>query len=180
MIRHLLSVVLVCALASIAATGCGGAAPQAKAAEPAAGLVEDLSTPEGAAAAVDHAERAIDQLLGPPQRTVAAQQGAFAQAPQPAEAAPSPPPPPPPATHSVAPSGREVPSPGRAEEKADEPARGVALDACSTACSALASMERAADHLCRLAGSADERCSSARSRAKSASARVHAACPTCP
>jgi predicted RNA-binding Zn-ribbon protein involved in translation (DUF1610 family) len=40
-------------------------------------------------------------------------------------------------------------------------------------------MERAAEHLCVLAGAADGRCTSARERVKSASTRVRAACPAC-
>jgi hypothetical protein len=50
-------------------------------------------------------------------------------------------------------------------------------DGCATACRALASMKRSAEHLCSLAG--DGRCEDARGRVRGASARVHAACPTC-
>ena len=59
---------------------------------------------------------------------------------------------------------------------------GAAADAgnaCPNACAALSSMERAADHLCTLAGAADARCTDARERVKNATARVHAACPAC-
>jgi hypothetical protein len=50
---------------------------------------------------------------------------------------------------------------------------------CETACRALASMSRAAQHLCGLAGDADQRCDAARTRVKSATDRVEAQCPRC-
>lgn len=49
---------------------------------------------------------------------------------------------------------------------------------CATACSALASMQRATDHLCGLTGDADARCSNARSRVQGARERVTDSC-TC-
>jgi hypothetical protein len=164
------------------------------------GLADDLTTPEGAAAAVDRAERSLDQLLGPSQAaerrgafrdgqaTTLGQQAGVGESPgarvtpfaQPPPAAPEPPPPPPPPAAGaarVAPAdqpivGKAVPAPSAAPSAA-------ALDACSTACSALASMERATEHLCSLAGAADARCASARTRVHAATARVHASCPTC-
>jgi hypothetical protein len=51
-------------------------------------------------------------------------------------------------------------------------------DACSIACRALGSMERSAARLCELAGDG-ERCDAAKARVKSASDRVHGACPGC-
>lgn len=48
---------------------------------------------------------------------------------------------------------------------------------CQTACRAFASMQRAADSVCRLAGDADERCASAKKRVENAKARVaHCGC----
>jgi hypothetical protein len=52
-------------------------------------------------------------------------------------------------------------------------------DGCATACRALASMARSADHLCSLAGEGDGRCDDARGRVRGATARVRSACPTC-
>ena len=52
-------------------------------------------------------------------------------------------------------------------------------DACTTACSALSSMERAARHLCNLTGDGDARCDNARLRVSGASERVMASCPAC-
>ncbi|MEP7123313.1 MAG: hypothetical protein ABJE95_20475 [Byssovorax sp.] len=52
-------------------------------------------------------------------------------------------------------------------------------DACTTACSALGSMQRAAKHLCDLTGDGDERCDSAKSRVSGATERVTASCPAC-
>jgi len=56
---------------------------------------------------------------------------------------------------------------------------GATAGACTTACAALSSMERAAEHLCTLAGAADARCTDARERVKNATARVRATCPAC-
>ena len=55
---------------------------------------------------------------------------------------------------------------------------GGAEDPCAIACRALGSMERAAARLCELAGDG-ERCDAANARVKSASERVHGACPGC-
>ncbi len=52
-------------------------------------------------------------------------------------------------------------------------------DGCSIACRALASMRRAADHLCELAGEGDTRCSDARARVGRASDRVRGSCASC-
>lgn len=52
-------------------------------------------------------------------------------------------------------------------------------DRCSRACHALASMQRAAERLCELAGEGDTRCKSARSRVTAARDVVQAACPDC-
>ena len=52
-------------------------------------------------------------------------------------------------------------------------------DPCVTACSALASMARAARHLCDLTGDGDARCDSARERVVGATERVTASCPAC-
>jgi hypothetical protein len=52
-------------------------------------------------------------------------------------------------------------------------------DACTTACSALSSMERAAKHLCDLTGDGDARCDNARSRVSGATERVMSSCPAC-
>lgn len=73
----------------------------------------------------------------------------------------------------TSPSGGQV-SPGGVEAAAKS-----AGGPCATACRALASMNRAADHLCGLAGESDARCSDARTRVKSASDRVQAQCPAC-
>jgi hypothetical protein len=51
-------------------------------------------------------------------------------------------------------------------------------DPCVTACRALASMQRATEHLCGLTGDGDERCSGARERVRGARVRVEGSC-TC-
>jgi len=72
----------------------------------------------------------------------------------------------------------------KATDKAvkDESGQGLAggaVDACATACRALASMVTSADHLCKLAGEGDGRCEDARGRVRGASARVRSVCPAC-
>jgi MYXO-CTERM domain-containing protein len=52
----------------------------------------------------------------------------------------------------------------------------ASLQDCATACKALDSLERAAQHICEVA---PEHCEAAKARAKSAADRVHAACPSC-
>jgi len=74
---------------------------------------------------------------------------------------------------SLGPSGRTGAAP-RAEALKESP------DApCDTACRAFSSMQRAAGHLCSIAGDADARCGAARERLQRASERVRAACPAC-
>ena len=47
---------------------------------------------------------------------------------------------------------------------------------CATACKALESLSRAAQHICEVA---PDQCEAAKARLKNASDRVHAACPSC-
>ena len=51
---------------------------------------------------------------------------------------------------------------------------------CDVACSALASMQRSAGFICKLAGDGDARCADARGRVRAAEARVTATCGACP
>jgi type IV secretory pathway VirB10-like protein len=175
-----------CLLLAPIVAGCGGASP---APEAPAARVEDMSTVEGAAAAVDRAEHALDNLLPRQSNTLAQQAGVaspsgYATPPPAASAAPAAPPPPPPPPAEARPEIlREAQHDAGTAKKSAAPSTpaspATALDACSTACSALASMARAADHLCSLAGAGDARCTSARTRVTAASARVHASCPAC-
>jgi hypothetical protein len=197
------SLVPACAEQAMVAPSTAAAAASAA---PAGATSEDLGSPEGALAAVDHAEQAIDRLLAPaPVSTTIAQSAGQAAPIQPRvqvqTAAPPPPPPtsppapPPPeksaeekASHDGAASGAkpQAPSERSAGAKKAGPRDRESLrpestfaDSCSTACGALASMERAAEHLCGMTSAVDGRCTSARARVKSASARVRAACPSC-
>src|SRR5689334_9469413 len=151
------------ALGASALAACGGAehAPEAP--------PTPSATPDDPAAALDRAEAEITRLLGPAYR--------HTEAPaQPGAVSPAAPPPPP--------VGRgDMPAAPKAETRAGEAEnRGgpaASSDPCHVACSALASMERAADHLCGLAGASDARCEGARTRVKNATARVKASCPSC-
>jgi hypothetical protein len=84
--------------------------------------------------------------------------------------------PPPPASPATGSSGAEARPPAgtppepRPEKKAESP--------CETACRALASLERAAAAVCRLAGEADARCTRAKQTVAESSRRVAACgCP---
>jgi hypothetical protein len=168
--------VALLALAS-ALAACGGAASE----EPKAPYLstEDLASPERAYAAVGRAEGELAVALGPGPADDAKEQG-FAQP------APPPPPPPEPRPQPVVPAAPAAAPPAekpRAEER-DAQQKGAGAPAasgspCLTACAALASMERAADHLCTLAGAGDARCADARARVKGATARVRTTCPAC-
>ncbi len=182
MTRSLLaaSLVSLASLASLLLSGCGGGASAGVESPSVATPSADISSPEGALAAVDSAEHAIDRMLGPAVSATIAQSAGQAIAPAApppppslSPAQPAPPPPPPPASRS---GGAMKKGPERDEAVRQETAGG---DACGALCSALASMERAADHLCNITGSADGRCASVRDRVKRASARVHATCPVC-
>lgn len=58
----------------------------------------------------------------------------------------------------------------------------ASLSDCANACRALASLERAAGHLCELASEIEDRrkCEDAKTRVQSARARIRASCGTCP
>lgn len=161
-------------LAMCALAACGGAAAYG----PRDAGADEPRTPESALAALDQAERELALVLGVP--------AGYAQPAQPSggirgdavggargEEKPSAAPPPPPAS---------PPAPvEQAQRPADAPSVTTAAksDPCATACRALASMKRAAEHVCELAGAGDARCGAARDRVKNASARVHASCPAC-
>lgn len=174
-----LGAVALCA--AVTSGACGGEASVIAAKGPA----DDLSSADGALAALDHAEAELGRALG-------AQPG-FADAPAASSApmatsqhpsqqsSPPPPPPQPPvAPRPAAPSPAAAASPPREEREHEAPAAPTApADPCATACSALRSMERATAHLCGLADPGDRRCEEARTRVMNAATRVHSACPTC-
>lgn len=163
-------------IASLALAACGGSSLKAYPEEPLP------QTPEGTLAALDQAEGQLRLALGePPSSSMGAPTQPSATSPG-ASASPSPPPPPPASpppvdAQSRAPSQIEAdaPAPTKSGGSADEPAG----DPCASVCRALASMMRATEHLCALAGAADARCEGARSRVQSAGERVQAHCPRC-
>lgn len=167
-----------CLLGLVALVACGGAPPPPAAkggdeSERAAGGAAGAPDREGggkpgldraaiephirdAAAEIERAQRALDDVLGP------TKEGAKKK-----DAAPP------------APPDRSADTPGPDKPRkapGDEKASGAAP--CDIACVALASMERAATYLCRLAGEGDPRCPAARGRVRAARDRVQAAaCP---
>ncbi|WP_437718732.1 hypothetical protein WMF45_21285 [Sorangium sp. So ce448] len=170
-------------ISAAALSGCGGASvAQAPVAPEPAGATSmaphkgsAVETADDALAELERAEDELDQAIGTP----AHDEGrAVAEAAQPgAPPAASPPSP------SV-PDSRAAPSPRATAAGGEPPAKKIEAEPtstppCETACRALASMSRAAQHLCGLAGDADQRCDSARARVKSATDRVEARCPRC-
>ncbi len=170
---------------------CGGAAevPQTPSPAPSfapAASSADLATPDGAYAAVARAEGELALALGASGRGAVPGEAP----PQPAPEPPPPPPPPSLAQPPAAPVAPAAPPPAahaqgkgapatKAEELETTRRSAPASGGCASACAALASMERATDHLCTLAGAQDARCSDARARVKSATDRVRATCPSC-
>jgi hypothetical protein len=144
--------------------GCGGGQrePETPMAAPAP------MEPAGAAAPADAAMNPVDALLQLDQAEAELQAAlggaAFAQPPaQPGMV--------PPATTPARPVAKEAAPGAEAAQASASP--------CATACRALASMGRATEHLCGLAGESDQRCAGARARVKSATDRVQAQCPGC-
>jgi hypothetical protein len=100
----------------------------------------------------------------------------------PAESPPTPAPPPPPPPPADQPAERGA---ARIAARADldraQRELESAVNDCESACRALASMERAASHLCSLAEEPDDqrRCDDAKLRLTAARGRVRAACGAC-
>ncbi|WP_437603592.1 hypothetical protein [Sorangium sp. So ce590] len=181
-------------ISAVALSGCGGASvAQAPAMpEPAGAAVMSprdegsIETAEDALAELERAEGELDQVLGAPggrEEDRAVTQAAPPEAPPPPAAAPSPP-------RAASPSRPEAsdstptPAPRATTAGAESPAKKAEAERmtatpCETACRALASMSRAAQHLCGLASDADPRCDAARNRVKSATDRVASRCPRC-
>ncbi|WP_437339091.1 hypothetical protein [Sorangium sp. So ce394] len=174
-------------ISAVALAGCGGASvahapaapePAGTAASAAPREEGSIETADDALAALERAEGELDQALGVPAAHEEDRAAAQAAPPPPA-AAPSPPrAAPAEAPGSAAPSTRATTTAGGHPSKKAEAAP-VSAAPCETACRALASMSRAAQHLCGLAGDADARCDAARTRVKSATDRVEARCPRC-
>ncbi len=139
--------------------GCGAASPAKADAPPPADSSVDSA--QSAQSDLDKGEWRITELFGPP--------GGRAHGEEPAAAA------------TAAPTSPPQPAVGQTTTKAAELSGGDAnkpADACTIACSALASMERAARHLCEMSGPDEDRCTSARERVRNANDRVAAHC-TC-
>jgi len=78
------------------------------------------------------------------------------------------------AEEPVGPQAQPAPAP-----YADRSTKSAQERRCTTACRALASMDRAANKVCDLAGSDDSRCDGARTRLSAARDIVRRSCPTC-
>jgi hypothetical protein len=172
-----LAAAFVLVTAALTAAGCGGAmsGAQTPATSPdiASSSLPPPATVDEALAQLDTAELDVNRSLGYPAggdaRPYAEPPG---QSPQGEAAQPAP-----------APATAPPPSPARTSEYENEQKRETTPapppDPCTTACRALASMGRAADHLCGLAGAEDPRCGHARERLQLAENRVRQSCPNC-
>jgi hypothetical protein len=178
-----LAIALVLATAALHAAGCGGAMSGGgqEAPRSAADTAMEPAPPppprsvDEALAQLQTAELDINAQLGGAPGADAAQQ--YAQPPGQAggaqtQAAP------PPAVQPASPANKHAEA-KKAETADTESLSAPPPDPCTTACRALASMDRAAEHLCGLAGSEDPRCGNARQRVQIAAGRVHQSCPHC-
>lgn len=156
-LRGLLVLPLLAAAAALGAAGCGAGAVEAKSVSP---KDTPLTDADSAIAELGRAEGEIRSLFGPDAEAATVTTGT------PGEPSAAPPPPDQPVAQAAAPTA------GRAEQVSTD----AAGDPCSIACRALASMDRAATHLCGLSGESDPACTSARERVKNASDRVSARC----
>ena len=126
------------------------------------------------------AEQNVFGALGQDKRQVPSQYaqppGPLAQNPAATSTAPEASPPPPP-KDDYRPRVGEAEAPTGAGQTADSAS--LSASPCETACRALASMDRAATHICSLAGDENERCTNARERVRSATERVRQSCSDC-
>ena len=161
------SLLLAAVLALAALTSCARA-PQssASAKSPDEPLPPDV---EGTIALLDRAEAELAGAIGSPGPGGRAG-AADAQSDAAASAAPA-----------SEPAEAKAEAAGEEDDDEGSPTaqRAAPADPCETACRALASMRRAAEHLCGLAGEQDGRCAAARERVRGADERVRAACPRC-
>ena len=153
--------------AIFAAAGCGSSAGGAGAKAADARAESPKEEEADPAAALDRAEREIAMLFGQETQITSAPTATAVPA-EPTYAGPPP----------VAPAQKPPTSAEALSGKTggDAPAG----DPCAVACRALASMERAANHLCGLSGEEQDPCTSARERVKNANARVAARCACTP
>lgn len=162
---------------------CGGGPPVAgggAAKSPAASEVPVPNTLDEARAQLASAEQNVFGAFG---QYKLEQQGGFATPPGAITQTPNPaapttadkPPPPPPYDHKVP---EEQGHPG-GDAVAQSTAMGASSSPCETACRALASMNRAATHICALAGDESDSCTNARERVRAATERVRQSCSEC-
>jgi hypothetical protein len=155
---------LPAAVAIVLFLGCGGSGAPGKSPE---GGAAPETVPD-ALAELDRAEAELAQAIGsptfagPPDKT-----RAYAGETDTRDASPT-----------DAPAGTSPPPPPAVAGGGDRP-ESTMPDPCVTACRALGSMSRSADHICDLAGQGDGRCENARSRVERATDRVRAQCPGC-
>lgn len=170
---------ILAVLGAALASACGGATPSPKAGR----TTTTYATVDEAQRALDDAEKKLVRARGPAADALRSEKKDAAPTPTGAApttpttptggvAQPAPPqaqPIPPSATRATerAPHAEDVGKASDGDEESGTP--------CELACRALASMKRAADAVCRLAGEADPRCTDARRRVSESETRV-AAC----
>ena len=145
------------ALFALSALGCGAASsPKSAEPPPVSGGADEAADP---LTELDRGEWKITELFGPPAGVRQDSNGQDSPMGVPAG--------------SAAPA---APTQAPGQPMSGGEAKGG--DACSIACTALASMERAARHVCEMSGPDEPRCTSARDRVRNANDRVAAHC-TC-
>ena len=152
-------IVVTTGLTGALAVACGGGAAAPKSAEPPAQTTNALPNDvDGTLGALDRAETDLSRALGgqPPAAPTTGAEKERVDAAHPAE-------------EQTAPHDKDASTLGE----------GSAGGGCGSACRALDSMKRAAEHLCGLTGEPDPRCDTARGRVARADERVRATCRAC-
>lgn len=181
-----LAFAFVTAMFFVAACGSGSPVAGGGAAKTAAPA--EMAVPrtlDDAQAQLASAERSIFGAFGQyklePQGGFATPPGATTQASNPAAPTTTDRPPPPPMHDAAkpAPEGEARAMSGGGDSAAQGATMSASSSPCETACRALASMNRAATHICALAGDDSDSCTNARERVRAATERVRQSCSEC-
>lgn len=183
---HAGSIVFVLASGVFFGAACGGAPAVSGATDAKTASMAEAPVPANLDEARAQLARAEQSVFGAFGQYKPEAQGGFATPPGPIVQQPTTPSPtateasPPPPNPDSAMTHKE--GEARAMGAADAPgqqATGASSSPCETACRALASMNRAAMHICALAGDESDSCTNARERVRNATERVRQSCSEC-
>ncbi len=186
--HHVGSIVFVLASGVFFGAACGGAPALSGATDSKTPAMAEAPAPANLDEARAQLAQAEHNVFGAFGQYKPEAQGGFATPPGTSVQQPTTPPPrateasapPPPPNPDSAMTHKE--SEARAFGGGDVPgqaATGASSSPCETACRALASMNRAAMHICALAGDDSDSCTNARERVRNATERVRQSCSEC-